>query len=133
MSAGAVAVAARRERTRSATASRRLDISFLAVFTRNTVSGTTDAADGSRSTSGYGIQSHYRAKATLEHGRPRRRAAELRIEDVHESCPYPSVVHGGSPHLAHWVRLARGVLSTDARSEAGSDRRSGGQRDLGRR
>jgi parallel beta helix pectate lyase-like protein len=38
-------------------------------FTRNTVSGTTSARDGRRSTTGYGIQSHYWAKATLDGNR----------------------------------------------------------------
>ena len=38
-------------------------------FTRNTVSGTTSAGDGRRSTTGFGIQSHYWAKATLDGNR----------------------------------------------------------------
>lgn len=38
-------------------------------FTRNTVSGTTPAGGGRRSAAGYGIQSHFWAKATLEGNR----------------------------------------------------------------
>jgi len=53
VSAGADAVQARREWVRSA----------------NTVSGTTSARDGRRSTTGYGIQSHYWAEATLDGNR----------------------------------------------------------------
>jgi Right handed beta helix region len=38
-------------------------------FTRNTVSGTTAADEGRRSAAGYGIQSHFWAKATLDGNR----------------------------------------------------------------
>lgn len=38
-------------------------------FARNTVSGTASANDGRRTTTGFGIQSHYWANATLEGNR----------------------------------------------------------------
>ena len=38
-------------------------------FTRNTVSGTSAADEGRRSAAGYGIQSHFWAKATLDGNR----------------------------------------------------------------
>lgn len=68
MSAGAVAVPARRERVRTATSSRWLDLSFLLVILVMTAHATS-ANDGRRTTTGFGIQSHYWAKATLEGNR----------------------------------------------------------------